>query len=82
MEDRLKRLEVVLEHRQATIDAHEKELADLRVQMAVLVTRQEQLIKKLDTFSSGINRGLWLIGGGFLSALIVWLTGGMFGDGG
>lgn len=76
MEERLRALELMLEQRQAVINEHERQLADLRTQMAVLVTKQDALIKKLDSFSSGVNRGLWIVGGGFLTALVMWVTNG------
>jgi hypothetical protein len=44
--------------------------------VAKLITIQGQLIAKLDNFSSGINRGLWIIGGGFITAFITWIVGG------
>ena len=77
MEDEIKTLKAILDQRQTKIDEHDKEIAELRTQIAVLVIKQEALIQKLDGFSSSINRGLWIIGGGFIAAFVAWIvTGG------
>ena len=75
-EDRLRSLENVLIARQTVIEEHTRDLAELRTQMAVLVAKQQNLIEKMDKFSSGINRGLWIIGGGFLMSLVAFIVGG------
>ena len=80
MEDEIKALKAILDQRQTKIDEHDKEIAELRTQIAVLVIKQEALIQKLDGFSSGINRGLWIIGGGFIAAFVAWIVrGGLSG---
>jgi hypothetical protein len=47
----------------------EKELAVLRVEL-------ENTKKKQENLNSGINRGLWILGGGFIAAIVTWITGG------
>lgn len=58
------------------IELLEKEIAELKTELAILNIKQQQLIQKLDGFTSGVNRGLWILGGGFLTAVVVWVTGG------
>jgi len=58
------------------ISGNENEIAELRVQVATLITKQDELVKKVDKFSSGINRALWLIGGGFISYVVWFFTTG------
>lgn len=56
------------ELQQRLIEA-EKELAVLRVEL-------ENTKKKQENLNSGINRGLWILGGGFIAAIVAWVTGG------
>ena len=45
--------------------------------MSQMLTQQQE---KLDSLSGGINRGLWIIGGGFIAATVSWITkGGLTG---
>lgn len=81
MEEEIQTLLGLLEKKQRQLDDHGRELAELRTQMAVLVTKQDALIQKLDGFSSSINRGLWIIGGGFIAAFVAWIVrGGLSGS--
>lgn len=55
-------------------------LRKLEVQFALMSQTLEQQQKKLDNLNSGINRGLWIIGGGFIAAAVSWVTkGGLSG---
>ena len=57
-----------------------KRLRDLEKTVAVLQANNTTLGDKLNNLSGGINRGLWMIGGGFISVLVTWLmTGGFIG---
>lgn len=52
----------------------------LETQCALLQQSLDNQQKKLDNLSSGINRGLWIIGGGFIAAAVSWVVkGGMTG---
>ena len=52
----------------------------LETQCALMSQTIDQQQKKLDNLSSGINRGLWIIGGGFIAAAVSWVVkGGMTG---
>lgn len=64
---------------QDKISLLEKDLQAIRIELAVMTAKQEQLIKKLDGFSSGVNRGLWILGGGFISAVVFWVVNGGLG---
>jgi uncharacterized coiled-coil protein SlyX len=75
-EEDVKRLEKLVEAQDEKIKELSDRQIELRLEMAKLITIQGQLIAKLDNFSSGINRGLWIIGGGFISAFITWIVGG------
>jgi uncharacterized coiled-coil protein SlyX len=75
-EEDVKRLEKLVEAQDEKIKELSDRQIELRLEMTKLITIQGQLIAKLDNFSSGINRGLWIIGGGFISAFITWIVGG------
>ena len=75
-EEDVKRLEKLVEAQDEKIKELSDRQIELRLEMTKLITIQGQLITKLDNFSSGINRGLWIIGGGFISAFITWIVGG------
>lgn len=57
-----------------------KELSDtvveMKIQHAQLMEKLSTMTVKLDNFSSGVNRGLWVLGGSFLAAIVTWITGG------
>jgi len=72
----MKRLEKLVEAQDEKIKELSDKQVELRLEVTKLITIQGQLIAKLDNFSSGINRGLWIIGGGFISAFITWIVGG------
>jgi len=63
------------------LEQEDKELSELKIEIAVMEAKQEALIKKVEGFSSGVNRGLWIIGGGFITAFVVWVTDGGLGNG-
>jgi hypothetical protein len=52
------------------------EIVGLKVQQAAINVKLDNLSEKLEKFNTGINRGLWIVGGGFLAALTTWITGG------
>jgi hypothetical protein len=55
-----------------------KRLRDLEKTVAVLQANNKTLGAKLDNLSGGINRGLWLIGGGIISVVVAWVMAGGF----
>lgn len=56
-----------------------KEMSDLRLEVALLKQEQVRLKEDQKYLTSGINRALWLIGGGFISSVVLWITkGGLF----
>jgi len=57
-------------------------LRTLETDNALLLQQVKQLEKNLDSLSSGINRGLWIIGGGFIAAAVSWIIGGGLSNGG
>ncbi len=57
-------------------------LRTLETDNALLLQQVKQLEKNLDSLSSGINRGLWIIGGGFIAAIVSWIIGGGLSNGG
>lgn len=69
MEDRVKVLEDQQNHLQ-------RELVELRLELAKIAIRQETILERLDKYSGGINRGLWILGGGVLVSFVSWITGG------
>lgn len=76
MEEKLAAMQQILDSRQTKIDEHDRELAELRVQLAVLTTKQDEILSKLDKF---VNTYTWagrIIGAAFLVSVWQWLTGG------
>lgn len=55
------------------------EIAHLKMELALERQKVESLQKKVDNLSSGIGRGLWILGGGFISAFVLWITNGGMG---
>ena len=53
-----------------------KRLRDVEKELAVEKQRVSTLETKVDSMNSGINRGLWLLGGGFISSVVAWIIGG------
>ncbi len=52
----------------------------LETESALMSQELAQLKEKLDNLNGGINRGLWIIGGGFMAATVSWVTkGGLHG---
>ena len=48
----------------------------LELENALLRQQVQQLVDKVDNLHSGIGRGLWILGGGFIMAFGTWLIGG------
>lgn len=66
---------------EAKLEELVKQNYTLATEVKILTKELESLTKRVDNFSSGINRGLWIIGGGFLSALVLWIqNGGLSGQ--
>ena len=57
-------------------DEFASRLRILETENALLRQHVSQLNKKVDNLNSGIGRGLWILGGGFLAALGTWITNG------
>ena len=55
-----------------------KRLRELEKTVAVLQVNNKTLGDKLNNLSCGINRGLWMIGGGFISVVVAWVMAGGF----
>ena len=69
-----------MEERLQALEAQNKELQAqmtlLQIEIVKISARQEALMEKVDKYSSGINRALWILGGGFMAAIVTWITGG------
>lgn len=78
MEEDIKALQRILSDRQLKIDEHDKELAELRVQLAVLSTKQDEILSKLDRFVSTYTWAARIVGAAFLVSAWSWVTGGGF----
>lgn len=48
----------------------------LEGKVILLQEKVENLENKVESLNSGISRGLWIIGGGFLAAIVTWITRG------
>jgi hypothetical protein len=53
-----------------------EQIVELKIQQAATNFKLDDLTKKLESFNNAINRGLWILGGGFLAAVVTWITGG------
>ena len=51
-------------------------LRAIELQNALLTQEVAQLHQEIDKLNSGIGRGLWLIGGGFIAAFVAWIVNG------
>lgn len=54
----------------------EERLRHLEKDLAVTQSQLEALQKRQDNLSGGINRGLWILGGGFITAAVSWIVSG------
>lgn len=69
MEERLKALED--QNKEFT-----EKMNQLNIELVKISAKQDAIAEKVDKYSSGINRALWILGGGFMAAFITWVTGG------
>jgi hypothetical protein len=51
-------------------------LRALELENALLAQEVKQIHSELDNVKGGIGRGLWILGGGFLTSIVVWITTG------
>lgn len=54
----------------------DQRLRDLEIKMAEIKAENQAMKDKLNSVSSGIGRGLWMIGGGFIAVFVTWIAGG------
>lgn len=57
---------------------NEREIAELRVHVAILATKQDEVMKKLDKFIGFYTWAGRIIGAAFLVSVYTWITGGGF----
>jgi len=50
----------------------------IELQNALLTQEVAQMHQEIDKLNSGIGRGLWLIGGGFIASFVAWIVNGGF----
>lgn len=56
----------------------EQRLRELEKDFAVLKSQYETQSKELNNLKGGVSRGLWIIGGGFITAAVSWIVAGGF----
>lgn len=54
----------------------EERLRNIELNNALLAQEVAQLHQDIDTLNSGVGRGLWIIGGGFIAAFVGWIVSG------
>ena len=55
-------------------------ISKLETECALMSQMISQQQEKLDSLSGGVSRGLWIIGGGFIAAIVSWvIKGGLNG---
>lgn len=75
----LYRMVMAVEKLEKEHERDEQKIRELSDEVLALKIRNDSLQKKLDNLSAGIGRGLWILGGGFLSAIAAWIAGGGLG---
>lgn len=85
MTDNLDVVKSLVQANKEAINNHTEDLHSIRDTMvgiaktqAIIETRLVSVEATVSKFSGGINRGLWLIGGGFITTLIAWVSDGVF----
>lgn len=85
MTDNLDVVKSLVQANKEAINSHTEDLYSIRDTMveiaktqAIIETRLANVEATVSKFSGGINRGLWLIGGGFITAFVAWVADGMF----
>lgn len=51
-------------------------LVKLEAELEASKLTTERLEREIANLKSGIGRGLWILGGGFLTSLVAWVAGG------
>ena len=54
----------------------EERLRTIELNNALLAQEVAQLHQDIDALNSGVGRGLWIIGGGFIAAFEGWIVSG------
>jgi|TARA_B110000908_G_C10164336_1_gene407599 hypothetical protein len=54
----------------------EERLRTIELNNALLAQEVAQLHQDIDALNSGVGRGLWIIGGGFIAAFVGWIVSG------
>lgn len=57
----------------------QERLRELEVEYALLKQKLEAIEKSNSSITEGINRVLWIIGGGFVASVVTWIAGGGLG---
>ena len=63
----------VMEERLRQMD---KEIAEIKTNIAVMQVSLTMVRESLDSLNSNLAKILWIIGGGFLTALVGWVVSG------
>ena len=65
------------------LDRIETQFHELKLEVAVLREKEQNLERELKTqkeivnnMKGGIYRGLWILGGGFISSIVYWIING------
>lgn len=58
------------------LDAIKKRLHEIELQEALMKQEMANMKKTLDNYGSSISRGLWIVGGGFIMAIVSWISQG------
>jgi|TARA_R110000822_G_scaffold100181_6_gene225733 hypothetical protein len=53
-----------------------KRLQQLELREALTEQEMKSLRKTIDGYGSSISRGLWIVGGGFIMAIVSWISQG------
>jgi hypothetical protein len=51
-------------------------LRNLELDNAVLHEQVKNMETKINSLSSGVSRGLWVLGGGFIASFVAWVVNG------
>lgn len=65
-----------VEELERKVESEQERIRKLETQLAVMESQQKDILSKITNLSGGINRGLWILGGGFITAAVAWVVNG------
>lgn len=70
--------DIIVKHGE-DLEEIKRSIQELKITQALINQKLDNVNDTVSKFSGGINRGLWLIGGGFITVFFTWVSSGLFG---